>query len=591
MEKSDLVIRIGGEAGEGVQSTGQLLTQAAARAGYTLLTYYSPPAEIKGGHALYQLRVSNHPLYAQGDTVDILMAFNREAYDLGHGELRDGGLLIYDSSVYTPPAEGNRKTLPLPLTEIAKGRLRFELGKNVVAVGAMAALFGMPTDPIRKLLHEKFARKGEDVLNKNYAALDAGIAHVKEHFPQRAEYELTAGVFDPETIIVSGNQALGMGAIAAGCRYMYGYPITPATEILEFMATELPRLGGCVVQAEDEIASMNMVIGASYGGAKAMTSTSGPGVSLMVEALGLAAISETPCVLVDVQRSGPSTGMPTKQEQGDLNLAVYGGHGDFRRIVVAPVSVADCFYQIVTAFNLAEKYQVPVVFLSDTSLATRIETIRRPDLSQLKIITRKTFQPDGNGHGHNGSGNGKAELNGHGYRRFEATEDYISPIAIPGTPGGGYVATGLEHTVAGVPTSSPINHWKMTEKRFRKLDRAEEDYPEAWRHGDPTAEIGIVTWGSTAGAVAEAVDLAAARGIKVDAIAPKVLWPMADKQLRPFIESKRVILVPEVNYSGQFAAMLRGHFLRDVKQVNICGGLPFRAGEILQAIEEVLVHA
>ncbi len=590
MEASDLVIRIGGEAGEGVQSTGQLMTQAAARAGYTVLTYYSPPAEIKGGHALYQLRLSNKPLHAQGDVVDILMAFNQEAYDLGHDELRDGGLLIYDSSVYTPPEEGKREVLPLPLTEIAKGRLRFELGKNVVAVGAMAALFDMPVEPIEKLLHEKFARKGDEVLGKNMAALEAGLAYVRENFAERSAYALKAGTFEPETIIVSGNQALGMGAIAAGLRNMYGYPITPATEIMEFLATELPRVGGTVVQAEDELASMNMVIGASYAGHKAMTTTSGPGVSLMVEALGLAAISETPCVLVDVQRSGPSTGMPTKHEQGDLNLAVFGGHGDFRRIVVAPISVRDCFDQIINAFNLSEKYQVPVVFLSDTSLATRIESIRRPDLSKIRVIDRLAYKPNGNGDGH--SGNGHAVLNGHeSYRRFEATEDYISPMAIPGTAGGQYVATGLEHTTQGVPSSSPKNHWEMNEKRFRKLDRAEDDYPEPWRHGDPSAEIGIVTWGSTAGSVAEAIDLAAAKGIKVDGIAPKVLWPMADRQLRQFMETKRVILVPEVNYSGQFAHLLRAHFLRDVVQVNVCGGQPFRAGEILQATEEVLVHA
>lgn len=585
MKRDDLVIRVAGEAGEGVLSTGQLITQAAARAGFGVLTDSVPPAEIKGGHSFFQIRLAAHRLHARGDQVDILLAFNQEAYDKNIKELRESGLLIYDSAEFTPPSNAGLKQYPLPLTDIAKQQLQFELGKNVVAVGAVAALFGLQFEYLTRLIEERFGRKGPEILDKNIRALEAGRRYIEENVPQteREALRLTAEGTAENVMVVSGNQAIAIGAVVGGCRRYAGYPITPATDIMEFLAAELPKVGGAVVQAEDEIAAIGMVLGASFAGCKAMTATSGPGLSLMTEMLGLASMAELPAVVVDCQRAGPSTGMPTRHEQGDLNLALHGGHGEIQRIVLAPVSVIDCFWQTINAFNLAEEYQLPVILLSDTVLAVRTESIPRPDLSRLKIVDRLAFRPNGNG-----SGIPAAENR---YLRYELTESGISAMSAPGTEGGQYVATGLEHSETARPRYDVATHAQMTEKRFRKLELATRNAPPCHEYGDRSAEIGVITWGSTWGAVIEAIDRLAERGITVHAIAPRQLWPLPDDQIRPFMESKRVVLVPEVNFSGQFADLLQMHYQRELKRLNVYGGQPFRVAAIAEAIEGVLQHA
>jgi len=587
-ERDDLVIRVAGEAGEGVLSTGQLILLAAARAGYGVLTDSVPPAEIKGGHSLFQIRLSSHRLHSRGDVVDILLAFNQEAYDRNVRELREGGLLVYDSSEFTPPENpGTYQQHALPLTDIAKKEIQFELGKNVVAVGAISALFGLDPEYIRKLLHQRFARKGEDILNKNYQALDAGIGYVERNIPERGALQVQPGAPDGiARMVVAGNQAIAMGAIAAGCRVYAGYPITPATDIMEFLAAELPKIGGSVVQAEDEMSALGMAIGASYAGKKAMTATSGPGFSLMIELAGLATMAEIPIVIVDAQRAGPSTGMPTRQEQGDLFLAALGGHGEIQRIVLAPVSVSDCFTQAINAFNLAEQFQLPVILMGDTTLGVRAESIPVPDLSKHPIVNRLTREANGNGT------NGHAEIAVEsGYQRYKVTESGISPMAIPGQAGGQYVATGLEHNESGRPRSDAANHRKMTEKRFSKLEQARQAAPPAHYYGDQDADVGILCWGSAWGPVVEAIDIAAAKGLKVAAMAPRMIWPLPDDQLKPFIESKRVVLVPEMNYSGQFAQLLRARYLRDLVSITDYSGGVFTVARLVQEIEGVHQHA
>lgn len=580
MASGDLVVRIAGESGEGVISTGELVAQAAARAGYELLTFKTYPAEIKGGHAIIQLRLSDRRLYTQGDQLDVLLAFNQEAYDKNVADLKPGGLLIYDSAEFTPPESGDRQQYAVPLTEIARSQLKFELGKNVVAVGVVAALFDLPKEQLVRLLQEKFGRKGEDVVAKNVAALEAGIRYVRDQMSGKPLFAVGTAEHRGEMVVVSGNQALAMGAIAAGCRNYFGYPITPATDIMEFLAAHLPKVGGSMVQAEDEIAAAGMVLGASYGGVRAMTATSGPGLSLMVEMLGLGAMAELPAVVVDVQRAGPSTGMPTKHEQGDLKLAVSGGHGEVPRIVLAPTSVEDCFWQAINAFNLAEQYQMPVILLSDTVLATRTEKIPRPDLSKVELKGRLLYQADGSGNGHEGGR----------FKRYSFTATGVSPMSVPGQAGGQYVATGLEHGELGRPRYDPDTHSRMTEKRFRKLAAAAADAPPADLYGDPSAEIGIVTWGSTMGAVVEAVDLAREKGIAVEALAPRMLWPIPDRQVGEFVRSKKVLIVPEVNYSGQFADLLAARYKRDVVKLSSYGGTPIKVARIVKAIEEVGQH-
>lgn len=592
MAKTDFVIRIGGEAGEGVQSTGDLAVQVAARAGFNVLTNRVPPAEIKGGLYEYQIRLANGLLHSQGDELDILLAFNEEAYHSGIKVLKSDGLLIYDSAEFTPPEPaGTGRQVALPLTQIAKTQLKFALGKNVVAVGAVGALFGLPVEHGTRLLRERFGRKGEEIVAKNIAAFEAGIAYVKEHVPGYEAFQLARPEDEgADVIVVTGSQAVGLGTIAAGCRHIFGYPITPASDVLEFLAAELPKIGGVVIQAEDELAAMGMVVGAGYSGVKTMTPTSGPGVSLMTELLGLATMAEIPLVLVDMQRAGPSTGMPTRHEQGDLYLAALGAHGEAPRIVLACTSVADAFYQTINAFNLAEQYQLPVIFLGDTSLGTRSEAIPKPDLSTLEIVNRQTLTSGGGANG-NGNGNGHGDFynfenEGGRYRRYDpASPTGVNPMAIPGEAGGEYVATGLEHNEYGRVRYDVPTHTAMTEKRFRKLEAAAGDAPPAYRYGDPGADISIITWGSTAGICTEAVDRLRERGVAVDLIAPKMLWPLPAQQLRPFIEGKRRVLIAEVNYQGQFADLITSRIPGVYERVNVYGGMPFTVAEICAAVE------
>jgi 2-oxoglutarate ferredoxin oxidoreductase subunit alpha len=580
--REDLVIRIAGEAGEGVLITGQMVTQATARAGYYVLTDSVPPAEIKGGYSFYQIRLGEQRLRARGDLVDVLLAFNQEAFDNSIEQLRDGGILIYDSAELSPAANDRYRAYAVPLTDIAKNQVELTLAKNMVAVGVVAGLFGLDAAHIHRLLREsKLAKKGEDILNKNLKAVDLGYAHVQEHVTDRGALEVRPSKLEGR-IVLSGNHAVALGALVAGCRRYAGYPITPATDIMEFLADELPKLGGAVVQAEDEIAAIGMVLGASFAGQKSMTATSGPGISLMTEMLGLASMAEIPAVIIDCQRAGPSTGMPTRHEQGDLNLAVYGAHGEVQRVVLAPTSVMDCFWTTIDAFNLSEEFQMPAIVLQDTVLAVRTESIPRPDLSSVKLVNRRAFAYRDSG---NGTEPGYDAASGpEHYLRYQITQDGVSPMAIPGTPGGAYVATGLEHTQAANTSSDARNHSAMTEKRFLKLEGVLEKAPPAHEYGDPSAEIGFLTWGSTLGVVIEAIDRLAAQGIKAHALAPRMVWPLPTHQIDPFLRNKRRVIVPEVNYTGQFAQLLKTHYQNvEFTRLNVYGGQPFSIGRMVES--------
>jgi len=420
-------------------------------------------------------------------------------------------------------------------------------------------------------------------LDKNIRALEAGRRYVEENIPDRDELQLHAERRSGEFIVISGNQAVAIGSLAAGLHRYSGYPITPATDIMEFLAAELPKVGGSVVQAEDEMAALGMVLGSSFTGEKSMTATSGPGLSLMTEMLGLAAMAEIPSVVVDCQRAGPSTGMPTRHEQADLNLALHGGHGEIQRIVLAPVSTTDCFWQMINAFNLAEQFQLPVLVLSDTVLAVRTESIPRPDVGEIKIVNRLTFQGSA-------ESRGIPAAEGH-FLRYQYTDTGVAPMSIPGTEGGQYAATGLEHSEAGRPRYDAVTHMKMTEKRFKKMELAAESAPSPHVYGDANSDVGIITWGSTWGVVVEAIDRLAERGIRAHALAPRQLWPLPDSQLRPFMDGKRVLLVPEANYTGQLADLLASRYQRDFKRVNVYSGQPFHVSEIVAAIEGVHEYA
>jgi 2-oxoglutarate/2-oxoacid ferredoxin oxidoreductase subunit alpha len=604
-QRGSLVIRVAGEAGEGIKKPGELLIQAATRAGFQVLTDFSPPSEIKGGVSFFQIRLSSRPLYTRGDSPDVLLCFNQEAYEVNIQELAYGGLLIYDPGAVIPRDEDKERLelLAFPMEQIAAKELKMPIVKNIVALGGLSGLFGLETSHLYQLIDELWARKGAAVVQTNYKALETGISFVKEHFDPEVRERFLVRAGEPATtnMVVSGNQATALGAIAAGCTFFAGYPITPASDIMEFLAAVLPKIGGAVIQAEDEISAINMIIGAGYAGKRAMTSTSGPGLSLMVEALGLATMAEIPCVIVDAQRAGPSTGMPTRHEQGDLYLCAYGAHGEVPRIVLAATSVEDCFYLAVEAFNLAEKYQSPVILMTDTVVAVRTEGIRRPDLSTLRLEQRLTWEPDGAPSdapggapvpATNGTPSGPPSAAPYsegdsGYLRYSLTESGVSPMSIPGTPGGQYVAMGLEHNEKGRHRPDPRSHTQMTDKRFKKFYSAAADAPEATTYGDPQAPIGIVTWGSTAGVAIEAIDLLKEEGIEACMVAPKMLLPLPDQQLGEFMRTKQHIVIPEVNFRGQFANLVMGKYPRQAVRVNVYGGRPMLVDKLVEAIRQV----
>jgi len=349
MPVNDMVIRIGGESGEGIVTIGEIFVRIAAFSGLEVYTFRTFPAEILGGHVTFQARIADKPVLSQGDDIDVLVSLNQEGYDKHIGELRSGGVVLYDSTSATPSRGDDDDLLyGIPVDELARS-IDFVRGRNLIMIGAMVQLFGLPLDKAEQMVHRRLGRF-KDLLPKNFEALVLGYDYASEHFTRRPPIYLEPPLEESkEGLVMTGNQALALGAITAGCRVYAGYPITPATDIMEFLARELPKVGGVVIQAEDEIAAINMAIGASFAGVRAMTATSGPGLSLMIEAMGLASMTEVPVVVVDVQRAGPATGLPTKTAQGDLYLALYAGNDDPPRFVVAPSSVEDCFYQIINA--------------------------------------------------------------------------------------------------------------------------------------------------------------------------------------------------------------------------------------------------
>src|SRR5262249_19357775 len=407
---NEVTIRIGGESGEGTISGGDILALASARWGYHVYTFRTYPAEVLGGPCMFQVRVSDRPIKSMGDYADVLICLNREAYDRNVRDLHHGGVLVYDPSDFTPDATGDYVTYAVPFNEIARKQVHLFQTKNMVMLGAISGLFGPPLEAIVQVVKSRLStsRKASvTLMEKNLLALDIAKKYVTEHLFKQDLYRLGA-VEKADRVVLNGNQAVVAGALAAGCRYFAGYPITPASDIMEGMAKELPQVGGTFLQAEDEMAALASVLGASYGGMRAMTATSGPGFSLMTELIGLSSMAELPAVIVDAQRAGPSTGMPTKMEQSDLSFALNAGHGDTPRIVVAPASVADCYTLMVQAFNLAERYQMPVLFLTDQSLTARVESVDANIFQPLPIEERAQYTS----HAHNGTSQSEQALVG-----------------------------------------------------------------------------------------------------------------------------------------------------------------------------------
>ena len=585
--ENEVTIRIGGESGEGTISGGDILALAAARWGYYVYTFRTFPAEILGGPCMFQLRISDKPVKSMGDHADVLICLNREAFDRNVSDLRRGGVLMYDPSDFTPDT-GDFIAYPVPFNDLARKEVQLFQTKNMIMMGAISGLFGPPLEAITQVVVSKLSksRKANPILmEKNMLALDIASKYVTEQLTKRDAYQL-GPVAKADRVVLNGNQAVVAGALMARCGFFAGYPITPASDIMEGLAKELPQIGGTFLQAEDEIAAITSVLGASFGGVRAMTATSGPGFALMSEAIGYASMAELPVVIVDAQRAGPSTGMPTKMEQSDLSFALSTGHGDTPRIVVAPADVADCYTLMVEAFNLAERYQMPVIFLTDQSLTARVESVDRSIFKPMEVVGRVLSAQNGaNGAASNGHVAAAGEEE-HAFARYAYTASGISPTSAPGHGAASYVATGLEHDIHGHPDYEPQDHTAMMQKRFHKLVTAAAELPQPQRYGDEDATIGVIGWGSTEGTIQEAVDRARAKGYKVASLHPRILSPLPDRAMLDFIGSVKTVIVPECNFSGQLANLLGAKYGLQAIRVNKFGGIPFTAGEILQAIEE-----
>ena len=555
--RNEIVVRFAGEGGQGVVTAAELLARAATAVGYHALTFATFPSQILGGPTWTQARLSTEIVRSPGDSVDVLVAFNEEAYDTHQVEVRDGGVVMHDPS-FTPTPRDGIKSFAIPFDELAKqtGESR---SANMVVLGALAHLVSMPQQYLETFLETRFAGR-DTVIEANRMALGLGRDQVKDETPI-ADLG-TPNRPDYEQIFIKGNDALSIGALAAGLDYYVGYPISPATPILIFMERHLVGEGKFAYQVSSEIEAIGSLLGGGFAGRKAMTATSGPGFSLMSEGIGLSWMTEIPLVVVDVQRGGPATGLPTKTEQSDLLAAIHPAHGDVELPVIAPGTVEECFYAAVTAINWAERYQGPVVILSEHSLAERAQNIPKPDVSAVKPETRKVYEGD------------------NGYLRYDSWE--LSPMPIPGSPGA-YVANGSEHDSYGDTTHLPARHVQMTERRFSKLKLLEDGTFESENAKEP---IALMTWGGSKGSTRDTYEELMAQGVKLAWYYTMFVNPLPPALLEE-LRQKELVIVPELNYLGQFASRLRSLGV-NAEALTQYTGLPFQVRELAQRITDRL---
>ncbi|OXB94583.1 2-oxoacid:acceptor oxidoreductase subunit alpha [Parageobacillus galactosidasius] len=576
---SQLSWKVGGQQGEGIESTGEIFSIALNRLGYYLYGYRHFSSRIKGGHTNNKIRVSTTPIRSIADDLDILVAFDQESIDFNFHELRDGGIVIADAKFNPTIPEGQNVTLyAVPFTDIATN-LGTSLMKNMVAVGASSAVLGLDINVYQEVVQEIFGRKGQQVVEKNMEAIRAGAQYMKEQLGDHVQTMKLEKADGKKRMFMIGNDALALGALAGGARFMAAYPITPASEIMEYLIKKLPELEGAVIQTEDEIAACTMAIGANYAGVRAFTASAGPGLSLMMESIGLAGMTETPLVIVDTQRGGPSTGLPTKQEQSDLMAMIYGTHGEIPKIVMAPSTVQEAFYDMVEAFNLAEEYQCPVIVLSDLQLSLGKQTVEPLEYDKIEIRRGKLVTD---------------ELppleKKDNFKRYEVTEDGISPRVIPGTPNGIHHVTGVEHAETGRPSEVAANRNAQMDKRLRKLKHIQFNTPVHKNVKHDEADLLIVGFISTRGAIEEAIDRLEQDGVKVNHAHIRLLHPFPTEEVLPLVESAKKVVVVEQNATGQLANILKmnvGH-AEKISSVLKYDGNPFLPNEVYTKCKELL---
>ncbi len=579
----EAVIRIAGNSQDGIQAIGGFLARLAGRSEQDVMTFMTIPATISGGPSIFQVRIGSGEVLSSGDEADVLLAFYQHSYDEHLSSLKKGGIVVYD----TEHVEPNQEFIPayhhigVPIsgrTVEAIGGVGRDKGKNVFALGLLAKMFHLNVPKLEKLIQERFAGKDTSIAENAIAAFHAGYSFQLDNVVELFRF-MEGRKRDSRQIVMNGNEALGHGLIAAGVRFGAGYPITPWSDIMELLRRELPKYGGLFIQCEDEIASVSMALGASYAGRVAVTGSSGPGIALKTEAIGWGVMAEVPLVVIDVQRGGPSTGMPTNVEQSDLNIACFGGHGDCPRVVVAPANVEDCFYIAIEAVNIARKYSVPVIVLTDQAIATRIEAFDEPDLQRVC----QDISPD------------LTAVADHEPYDLDAPDGITRHLA-PGTriASGQYpVVTGLEHDERGHPTGSPKLHMAMTAKRRRKLQTLGAELPIPEVYGAPDGEVLLVGWGSGQGPIREAVTRARREGQAISALHLRYLNPLPGGLKEAFARFRHIFVI-EMNDSGLYGYGQLGFLLRAryadprIEAINKTDGLTWKVREILDQVRHRL---
>jgi len=574
---SEAVIRIAGNSQDGIQAIGGFLARLAGRSAQEVMTFMTIPSTISGGPSIFQVRIGSGEVLSAGDDADVLLAFYQHSYEEHIGSLKQGGIVLYDSDHVEPNAEWQQQYhhVGVPISSLtieAIGGTAKDKGKNIFALGLVARIFDLDVAKLEALVSERFGGKDASVLNNALAAFRAGYNHSLGDVLETFRFVESQGK-NRNQVVMNGNESLAYGLIAAGVRFGAAYPITPWSDVMEILRRELPKYGGTFVQCEDEIAAISMANGASFAGRVAVTGSSGPGISLKMESLGWAVMAEVPLVVIDVQRGGPSTGLPTQVEQSDLNLACFGSHGDAPRVVLAPAGVEDCFYTAIEAVNIARRYNVPVFVLSDQAIATRIEAFAEPDLERICQDISPDLTPVAD------------------YKPYDlSSPDSVTPRVVPGTPilSGRYpIAGGLEHDEFGHPTGSPELHTQMTAKRRKKLQALAATLPTPKVYGPTEGNLLLVGWGSTQGPIREAVDRARAAGNSVSALHIKYLNPLPPG-LENIFSGFNAVRVVELNDEGlygygQLAGLLRARYCDPkIRGYNKTDGLTWKVKEILE---------
>jgi 2-oxoglutarate/2-oxoacid ferredoxin oxidoreductase subunit alpha len=573
----------GGQAGDGIASVGETLARSLTRMGLHLFGLNAYQSVIRGGHVWFLARASPERVHSQGDAIDVLYALDQQTADVHLPGLAHGGTVVFDPEKFTIPPEKvpvGASALPVPTLAIARKYTNQSILQNAAGLGATAYLAGIPLDLLQRTLAESFGKKKGEVVDWNLGASADGYQYAKEHSPPNGHALPSGGA---PKLLLTGNQAIALGAAAAGCKFLAQYPMTPASTIMHWMAAHSREIGVVVKQAEDELAAINMAIGASFGGVRAMTATSGGGFSLMVEALGMAGMTETPVVVVESQRSGPSTGLPTKTEQGDLNLMLGAGQGEFPRAILAPSNPAEAYRLTVRAFQLAERYQTPVLIASDLHLSESYGTVDRSEIDlDVEVPSLLTVEP-----------------NGHEYKRYRYTPDGVSPRALPGQPGLNFVAGSDEHDEAGhlisdVKSGIPIwveERARMMDKRMRKLHGLAESTEGPVLEGPAEAAVTFVAWGSTVGAIRDALRLLAERGQRANLLSFPTVYPLHGPALAEQLKRAHVPILVEANFSGQLGRLIRAETGIEIRERLLkYDGEPFYPMEIVRKAMEVIGH-